>query len=59
MNNRIDIFERFLADGGIYSPDFYMVNEPEDFSPEGCINVGYINSFAKNREQAFALPNIA
>lgn len=59
MNSRIDIFERFLVDGGIYSPDLYMTNEPEDFSPEGCVNVSYINKFAKSYEPELMLANIA
>jgi hypothetical protein len=28
-------FERFLADGKVYNPDCYLVNENEDFSFEG------------------------
>ena len=54
MNSRIDIFERFLVDGGIYSPDLYMTNEPE-----GCVNVSYINRFAKSYEPELMLANIA
>ena len=44
-----ETFEKFLLDGGVYSPDMYDLREHEDFSPEGALGVGLINRFAENR----------
>ena len=59
MNNSIKAFEKFLLDGGIYSPDIYMASEPEDFSPTGVVNAAYINRFAEKREYDFKYAMIA
>ena len=49
MYNSAKCFEEFLLDGGVYSPDMYVLREHEDFSPEGAFGVGFINRFAENR----------
>lgn len=59
MVNNISAFERFLLDGGVCSPDLYCARESEDFSPEGAVNVKFINSFAKSRDYVFEYDMIA
>ncbi len=36
---RASAFEKFLADGGVNSPDLYMCREPEDFSFESVLEI--------------------
>lgn len=59
MINNTKAFEQFLLDGGIYSPDMYLTNESEDFSPEDAVNVAYINKFADRRKNSFKYAMIA
>ena len=59
MMNNISAFERFLLDGGVCSPDLYCAREIEDFSPEGAVNVRFINSFVNNRDYDFEYDMIA
>lgn len=52
-HNNFDSFAAFLADGGVFSPDAYASRENEDFSPEGEVNINYINSFARSNRVCY------
>lgn len=59
MMKNYKAFEKFLSDGGVFSPDNYYENEPENFSPEGVVSVAYINSFARRNSGKYEFAKIA
>ena len=47
-----DVFAEFRRDSKANCPDLYLCREHEDFSPEGQINMRYIESFADRKPAA-------
>lgn len=51
---KISAFERFLRDGGVNSPDFYLCRENEDFSFEAVFSIDSL--ITESQENSFVRP---